>query len=115
MNIHSQSYPHTTTKADPAYVRPPATLHEHYRANPMGRTFKEWIEDRIVELLSRPGFYVCDWNLQLAKWRFTRIGRAYETASFYAKKNNEYARLELTDGTIIKEWSAQIMPSADHG
>jgi hypothetical protein len=45
MNIHSKSYPMQTTPATPGQARPPTTLFEHFRADPLGCTsFAEYVE-----------------------------------------------------------------------
>lgn len=93
----------------PILGREPTTLYEHYRVNPMGRTYPEWIEDRIVDLLKLPGRV--QRQLPGNTWEHGvsggahAVGHCLEIAIEAHRRNlNARIRVALLYGTIIKEW-----------
>lgn len=119
MSIHSKSYPMQTTPAVSGYVRPPTTLHEHFRANPLGMTFPEWCTARptLLILLDAPA-HVEAWDeFGNDGWRVVTSTPATVRAAL-ASCVNEWAqyqnkvRVVLLDGTVIKEWFPETKDSA---
>jgi hypothetical protein len=105
MNIHSRSYPHQTRLAVPRYVRPPATLFEHFQADPRGATtIKQWREDRVWELLQRPARI----HEQASSIRMVTPSMPLHEAVSRVATNRErwrhHGQIKLLDDTVIKEW-----------
>lgn len=99
----------------PVIGRPPSTLHEHFRVNPMGATsYPKWIEDRIWELLQRPAIIQVwfedgrTWTRWVMDNCENTIATALVTLDRYARYTPWHYRIIRPDGTIIKEWPGNI-------
>ena len=112
-----KTYPMQTTPAIPGAVRLPNTLHEHFRADPMGATsFKQWREDRIREFLQRPAR---GQRYMRGKWESSPANPVWELGLWIhcgmrAHEKNPHARIRviLLDGAVIKEWLPETKDSA---
>ncbi len=112
MNVHSRSYPHITTLAKPGAVRLPNTLHEHFMSDPRGAaSFKQWREDRVWELLQRPGRWLergpeAPFFIDYGSSTTLTVAACIELAiARKAEHPSLRTRVQLLDGTVIKEWA----------
>lgn len=110
----------------PILGRPPQTMHEHFRVEPLGcesfpeymrlrlcfainpqgaTSFKNWLDDRIWELLQRPAIRQCRLELSGVWYAADNGPLSAMVRQCTMYDQHLQRRAVLMDGTIVKEWA----------